>query len=240
MQDAYSDSDSPEPAHRTYHLADLKKLFALSYNICDGPGCDERLADPRWPRVLAEICHIHGLRPGSARYVPTFAIEELNSYWNLLLLCRNCHLKVDHLLVNEFPAERLLLIKERHSTRGNEGRQWTMDPRLDAYVATLVTTLGLEVMAAAPSSSPPSVGSTGTGPRYVEGDFEPFNAKGRVKWFNAEKGYGFVTIEDGRDVFVHYSAIQGDGYRSLVEGQTIELGVVPGSKGAQATDVRVL
>jgi len=62
-------------------------------------------------------------------------------------------------------------------------------------------------------------------------------AKGTVKWFNNSKGYGFITPESGSDVFVHHSAIQGDGYKSLDEGQTVEFEIQQGPKGAQATNV---
>jgi CspA family cold shock protein len=65
--------------------------------------------------------------------------------------------------------------------------------------------------------------------------------KGTVKWFNAEKGYGFITREDGKgDVFVHYSAIQGEGYRSLQEGQAVSFDVEKGAKGDQAATVAVV
>ena len=64
-------------------------------------------------------------------------------------------------------------------------------------------------------------------------------ATGVVKWFNAEKGYGFLAQQDGEDVFVHYSAIQGGGYRSLEEGQVVEFDVAQGPKGLQAANVRV-
>jgi CspA family cold shock protein len=60
---------------------------------------------------------------------------------------------------------------------------------------------------------------------------------GTVKWFNGSKGYGFLTQENGADVFVHYSAIQGDGYRNLQEGQRVEYSVEKGPKGLQATNV---
>jgi cold shock protein len=63
-------------------------------------------------------------------------------------------------------------------------------------------------------------------------------ATGTVKWFNAEKGYGFIAREDGDDVFVHYSAIQKDGYRTLEEGQRVEFDVGPGRKGEEAQNVR--
>lgn len=61
--------------------------------------------------------------------------------------------------------------------------------------------------------------------------------KGKVKWFNNNKGFGFIEQENGQDVFVHYSAIGGDGYKSLAEGQTVEFEVIQGNKGLQATNV---
>ena len=61
---------------------------------------------------------------------------------------------------------------------------------------------------------------------------------GKVKWFNAEKGYGFIEREDGGDVFVHFSAIQVEGYKTLEDGQTVEFDVVEGSRGEQAANVR--
>ena len=61
--------------------------------------------------------------------------------------------------------------------------------------------------------------------------------KGTVKWFNDQKGYGFVTPENGKDVFVHHSAIQGEGYKSLAEGQQVEFNIENGPKGEQATNV---
>jgi cold shock protein len=64
--------------------------------------------------------------------------------------------------------------------------------------------------------------------------------QGTVKWFNAEKGYGFIQQDSGADVFVHFSAIEGSGYRSLEEGQRVEFEVRPGRKGEEATDVRKL
>jgi cold shock protein len=61
---------------------------------------------------------------------------------------------------------------------------------------------------------------------------------GIVKWFNNSKGYGFLGREDGPDVFVHYSAILGDGYRSLAEGDSVEFEIVQGPKGLQAANVK--
>jgi len=62
-------------------------------------------------------------------------------------------------------------------------------------------------------------------------------AKGTVKWFNNQKGYGFISPESGKDVFVHHSAIQGDGYKSLDEGQAVEFEVQQGPKGEEAINV---
>jgi len=62
--------------------------------------------------------------------------------------------------------------------------------------------------------------------------------RGTVKWFSDEKGYGFISREGGEDVFVHFSGIAGDGFRSLAEGQAVEFEVTQGKKGPQATDVK--
>ena len=63
---------------------------------------------------------------------------------------------------------------------------------------------------------------------------------GTVKWFNGAKGYGFIAREEGEDVFVHFSAIQGEGFRNLEEGQSVEFNVEQGQKGLQATNVTVV
>jgi CspA family cold shock protein len=63
-------------------------------------------------------------------------------------------------------------------------------------------------------------------------------ATGKVKWFNASKGYGFIESDQGGDVFVHYSAIEGNGFRTLEQGQTVEFEVQQGAKGPQAAKVR--
>ena len=65
-------------------------------------------------------------------------------------------------------------------------------------------------------------------------------AQGTVKWFNGDKGYGFIAVEGGADVFVHFSAITGGGYRSLEEGQKVEFDITQGQKGPQAENVSVI
>ena len=62
-------------------------------------------------------------------------------------------------------------------------------------------------------------------------------SKGKVKWFNDQKGFGFIEQTDGKDLFVHYTAIQGDGFKTLSEGQEVEFDIVEGPKGLQAANV---
>jgi len=64
--------------------------------------------------------------------------------------------------------------------------------------------------------------------------------QGAVKWFSNQKGYGFITQDDGKDIFVHYSAIKGDGFKTLEEGQRVEFEITKGPKGEQATNVTKL
>jgi len=75
------------------------------------------------------------------------------------------------------------------------------------------------------------------GPSFVLAVKEDVLAEGTVKWFSNEKGYGFIERSEGEDVFVHFSAIQSDGYKTLTEGQKVEFEVVQGQKGLQAANV---
>jgi CspA family cold shock protein len=75
---------------------------------------------------------------------------------------------------------------------------------------------------------------------YLKGVEMSERTTGTVKWFNGSKGYGFIEREEGADVFVHFSAIQGSGFRNLEEGQSVEFEVEQGQKGLQATNVTIL
>jgi CspA family cold shock protein len=103
----------------------------------------------------------------------------------------------------------------------------------------------------APGRSPDSERPAGAGTSILSGtrcatDAHPCEEKvrklatGTVKFFNAEKGFGFISLEGQKDVFVHYSNIQGDGYKTLEEGQNVEFDVAPGRKGDEAQNVRVI
>jgi CspA family cold shock protein len=76
-----------------------------------------------------------------------------------------------------------------------------------------------------------------TGVRVIQTGGGNWDVTGRVKWFNNSKGYGFIGRDDGADVFVHYSAISGEGYRSLQEGDAVDFEIVEGAKGPQAANV---
>jgi CspA family cold shock protein len=83
-------------------------------------------------------------------------------------------------------------------------------------------------------------GASGPSSLVSRAEKRDFVTQGTVKFFNAEKGYGFISREQGEDVFVHFSAIQGDGYKSLDEGQKVEFDVGRGKKGDEAQNVRVI
>ncbi len=86
------------------------------------------------------------------------------------------------------------------------------------------------------TTAPPSSEGRDYGNNETKGEVITL-AQGSVKWFNDAKGYGFIRMEDGKEVFVHYSALSGDGFKSLKEGDTVRFDVVEGPKGPQAANV---
>jgi CspA family cold shock protein len=101
------------------------------------------------------------------------------------------------------------------------------------------TTGGHPANSAAPISSGGPATTSGQRPA-ASGQHKAIKTQGTVKWFNADKGYGFITVDGGKDVFVHYSDIQADGYRTLEEGQRVEFEITNGPNGPQAKKVRVI
>jgi CspA family cold shock protein len=85
-----------------------------------------------------------------------------------------------------------------------------------------------------------ALGPRPRGGRRIQNKKKVKMAQGTVKWFNGDKGYGFIEVGDGPDVFVHFSAITGSGYRSLEEGQKVEFDITQGQKGPQAENVKVI
>ncbi len=125
-------------ATRTYSITDVKTLFAHSRNVCAMPGCEERLTDPAWAGVNAEIAHIRGLNPGSPRYEPDMTDAERNGYDNLLLLCANHHKLIDKLEPDAYPAADLQRIKADHEDRSKDAAQWWRDDNELLRVARLL------------------------------------------------------------------------------------------------------
>ena len=92
----------------------VKTLFALSRNLCYFESCEEQLTDPAWKQVAAEIAHIKGEKPTSARYDAQQPEDERQSFHNLMLLCPRCHKLVDRLQPDEYPVDRLIDMKNKH------------------------------------------------------------------------------------------------------------------------------
>lgn len=108
---------------------------------------------------------------------------------------------------------------------------------LGYLVAALVVFVVLYVAASVAGSARNKRRGTGT---LVESDVDDGRERGLVKWFNVKKGFGFITRDNGEDVFVHFRSIRGSGHRSLSEGQAVKFSVVDGQKGLQAEDVSVV
>jgi CspA family cold shock protein len=115
---------------------------------------------------------------------------------------------------------------------------------LGALLAVVLTSCGDVGGDASPGASglPSESGTqtTGGSPATTNGRQKAVKTRGTVKWFNAEKGYGFIQVEGGPDVFVHYSDIQTNGYKTLNDGQAVEFEITQGPNGPQAKNVRII
>lgn len=140
-------------ASRSYGRAVLKKLFALSRNICAFPVCEAQLSRPEWPEVLAEVCHIYGLHLGSARHDQTMQPPELNDYPNLLLLCPTHHKLIDRLEPERWSAEELLDMKRAHEEQRPGDEPWCSSENVERFVVQLVRGSGLLLLE--PGEQPP-------------------------------------------------------------------------------------
>ena len=124
---------------RSYTHTTLKRLFALSCNACSFDRCEQKLADLEWDHVMAEISHIRGLNPGSARYDASLSASEANSFENLIILCPNHHKQIDVLEPLRYSAEDLEGMKERHLQKCSN--PWTNDEALDTFAERLLLSL---------------------------------------------------------------------------------------------------
>jgi hypothetical protein len=140
---------------RSYSLKTIKTLFALSRNVCAHEHCEQKLTDPRWGEVLADIAHIEGLRPGSARYNPTMTDKERRSFDNLILLCPVHHRLVDRLEADDYPVSRLRMMKEVHEA-GSDGVSWIEDARAEHFARLLLHQIEVgHDSGTAPDADPP-------------------------------------------------------------------------------------
>jgi hypothetical protein len=121
----------------TPSLSTIKTLFALSCNRCAYPGCEQSLTDPTWGQVNADIAHIRGDRPGSARYDETMSDDDRHAYDNLLLVCPNHHRLIDRLDPDGHPVERLRKIKHDAESQCADHR-WTDDATLERAATLLL------------------------------------------------------------------------------------------------------
>lgn len=131
----------------------IKTLFGASPNVCSYRGCDEKLTDPAWKEVNAEIAHICGERPGAARYDPSMSDEERNGYDNLLLLCPKHHKLIDRLDPDGHPVELLREMKARSAEHGSRARPWATPDNLTRYAVLLAASL------ASTGAASPAVGA---------------------------------------------------------------------------------
>jgi hypothetical protein len=204
-------------------LTTTKALFALSCNRCAFHGCDLSLADPAWSGVRADIAHIRGDRPGSARYAPEMTDAERNSQDNLILLCPNHHREIDLLRPQDFSAEDLMKMKLDHES-GCERRDWAADGILEHYASMLI---GMDAPRTPPStaSRPALVLQPGSGSTFEVanvGDSDAYN----------------VRVEAGNDAAqTGLTRLEGEPATRLSPGATWRAGMHSRAMGQRGTPV---
>lgn len=119
-------------------LTTIKTLFAHCCNRCAFPGCDERLTDPAWNGVKADIAHIRGEKPGAARYAPEMSDDERIAIENLVLLCPNHHREIDRLQPESWSAEGLMELKANHEANCGQPN-WASDSMLEHLSSMLIS-----------------------------------------------------------------------------------------------------
>jgi hypothetical protein len=135
-----------------YSWTTIKTLFGMSCNSCAMDGCEQKLTDPKWHQVNADIAHIRGEKPGAARYDASITPAERDGYPNLMLMCPGCHRRIDRLEPDLFPVDRLLEMKGRHEERCSG--KWAPDEQLDRYAELLLVAVD-EVAPQAHITGPP-------------------------------------------------------------------------------------
>lgn len=113
-------------------IGTVKALFALSCNTCAHSECEQPLTSPRWPSVMADVAHICGEKPTSPRYDSAMTEDERSDFSNLILLCPNCHRKVDTLEVAKHTVELLRAMKAQHEQACSSGH-WASDDQLTGF-----------------------------------------------------------------------------------------------------------
>lgn len=175
-------------------LVVTKTLFARSCNRCAFPGCDNRLTDPQWGGVRADVAHIHGEKPGAARYAPEMSETDRNAVENLMLLCPNHHREIDRLQPQDWPAERLMEIKSAHEASCGS-RNWASDATLEFVSSLLISS----EQAPAPERSERSrltieSGSGDTFEVVNVGDVDAFDV--RIQAAPGVEQAGLIRLED--------------------------------------------
>lgn len=134
-------SEALRVAQTAPRITTVKTLFALSCNVCAYPGCDERLTDPSWKEVRGDIAHIHGEKPGAARYDASMTDDDRHDFANLMLLCPNHHRLIDRLDPNAHSADELMAMKARHEEHCAGSSNWAEDDDLTRFARLVIAAL---------------------------------------------------------------------------------------------------